>query len=241
MTIIILAAGAATRLRPITNEIPKCLLPVRGRSLLQRTLEAIAPTHPERIVIVGGFKADIVFRTATDLGLPLLLSFVLNPSFATTENTYSLWLASQSYPAMGDIMMLDGDILFEPELLRELVASAHPNCLLVKRSSDLGPEEVKVALDSEGRVLAVGKEIDLLPAIGESVGIERFSRDAARDLFAIVARRRRRKEYYEASFQELIDTGTAIHALECGDRVCIEIDTAEDLAAAEQLAGERGL
>ncbi len=240
MTTVILLAGVASRLRPLTNALPKCLLPINGVTLLQRTLDAIVPLKPEQVVLVTGFQAAMISRFVESLSPPLAISVVENPCYETTGNNYSLWLSAPS-AAGKEVLLLDGDILFDPVLLAELAASAHENCLLYRKDPAMAEEEVKVELDPAGTVLRIGKEIDFRVAAGESVGIERFSRAASRELFAILDKRKERVEFYEASFQQLIDGGAVIHALECGNRACMEIDTPADLEQAEDIASRHRL
>ena len=75
-------------------------------------------------------------------------------------------------------------------------------------------------------------------AAGESVGIAKFSASAAQLLFKVLDRRRRHNEFYEASFQELIDSGSHVYAVDSAPYRCMEIDTIEDLARAERVAAE---
>ncbi len=240
MTTVILLAGIASRLRPLTDALPKCLLPINGRTLLQRTLDALVPLRPEKVVLVTGFQAAMISRFVESISLPLAITFVENPWYATTGNNYSLRLSAPS-AAGEELLLLDGDILFDPVLLAELAASPHENCLLYRRDPAMGEEEVKVALDPAGRVRRIGKDIDSRVAAGESVGIEKFSRAASRELFTILEMRKERVEFYEASFQRLIDDGTCIQALDCGSRACIEIDTPADLQEAEHIASQHHL
>ncbi len=73
-------------------------------------------------------------------------------------------------------------------------------------------------------------------AAGESVGIEKFDAPTAARLFEILGRRKDRNEFYEASFQELIDGGCSVYAVDNGAYGCMEIDTPHDLAVAQRLA-----
>ena len=106
----------------------------------------------------------------------------------------------------------------------------------MRSSRSLGHEEIKLELDDSGRILRIGKDIDPERAAGESVGIEKFSAATASRLFEILDRRKVHNEFYEASFQDMIDGGCAVYAVDSGAYGCMEIDTPEDLAAAQKLA-----
>ncbi len=235
MIAVILVAGTSSRLRPLTNETPKSLLPVGSTPLLQRTLESLHRNHIRECVIVTGYYKEKIELFVQSLSLPLSISFAENPSYATTANNYSLWTAHPHIRG-NDILMMDGDILFDSRLLSLLIHSPYPNGLIVRKTRHLGTEEIKVELDDSGLVRRIGKEIDPHVAAGESIGIEKFSADTTERLFAILDRRKERNEFYEASFQEMIDGGEKVHAVDSAGLPCMEIDTIEDLAAANELA-----
>jgi len=235
MTAVILAAGIASRLRPLTDTIPKSLLPLKGKPLLRRTLEALQINRVERCVIVTGYRREIIEHAVEGWALKTTVEFVFNPRFARTTNTHSLWVAGPCVRE-NDLLLLDGDILFDPRVISRLLLSPHENALLVRQTDDLGHEEVKVEIDFQGRVKNIGKQIDPRVSAGESVGIERFSRRAASLLFETLDGRKDLDEFYEATFQEMIERGTNIHTVDCAPYVCIEIDTIEDLRKAELLA-----
>lgn len=235
MTGIILAAGISSRLRPLTNDTPKCLLPVGGAPLLERTLRSLEQSGLDECVIVTGYYHEKVEQFAAALDLPMKIRFLFNPHFASTNNNYSLWVAGQAAGGQ-DILLLDADILFDRRLVPLLLVAPYGNALIMRSSGKLGREEIKLELDGTGRILRIGKEIDLERAAGESVGIEKFSAATALRLFEILDRRKVRNEFYEASFQEMIDGGSSVYAVDSGAYGCMEIDTPEDLAAARDLA-----
>ena len=235
MIAVILAAGISSRLRPLTNELPKSLLPVGSTPLLQRILDSLYRNHIRECVIVTGFHKGKIQDFVRSLSLPLKVEFAENPLFATTANNYSLWTASQLVRG-DDMVLLDADILFDYRLLPPLMNSPHPNGLIIRRTNHLGAEEIKVQLDDTGVVRQIGKHVGADVAAGESIGIEKFDAATAEQLFDILDRRKERNEFYEASFQEMIDNGVKIHAIDSAGLPCMEIDTMEDLAAAHELA-----
>lgn len=235
MTGVLLAAGLASRLRPLTDTLPKSLLPVGGRPILHRTLEALHGVGIERCVIVTGYLRETIERFVNTLQLPLEIVFIHNPAYEHTNNNYSLWLTREAVDGEG-IILLDADILFHRSILDRLLSATYHNALIIRRSNALGDEEIKCELDSDGAVVRIGKHLDPSTAAGESLGIEKFSASTTRRLFEVLERRHAHNEYYEASFQEMIDSGVRLYAVDSGNLPCIEIDTPDDLAAAEELA-----
>lgn len=241
MDVIILAAGQATRLRPLTDDKPKCLLEVGGRPIISRAVALLAERGLDRITVVDGYLGEMI-RAALAAQFPAVdFRFIRNADYATTNNAWSLHLAAGLTP--GPFMLLDADIVFAGGVLDLLLAHPAPNRLALRSRGGIGDEEMKVALDAGGRVRVLGKELAPSAAAGESVGIEVFGAGFARALWPVLRRRlvdeRRLGEYYEASFLELVDAGHDVVAVDIGDLPCREIDTPGDLEDARAEFGGR--
>jgi choline kinase len=113
----------------------------------------------------------------------------------------------------------------------------------VRSVGEIGLEEVKVTADNEDRVLAIGKHVPVRSAMGESVGIELFSAASSRRLFAALHHRVSDlglvNEYYEAAFQQIIDEGSTLYGVDIGSMYATEIDTIDDLMAANTRLAQR--
>lgn len=232
---VILAAGCATRLRPYSDDTPKTLLQVGGVPILRRTMTSLLRCGFDQFVIGTGYLEHMV-RDAVASWFPkgLDVTFVSNPDFRSTNNAYSLLLTREHVENDGFIL-LDGDVVFDVPVVEELVARG-PDCLAVRSVGGIGLEEVKVTADNEDRVLAIGKHVPVRTAMGESVGIELFSAATSKKLFEALHSRVREQnlvnEYYEASFQQIVDEGTTLYGVDIGSMYASEIDTVEDLIAA---------
>jgi choline kinase len=238
---VLLAAGEGRRLHPYTIDRPKCLVEVGGRPLLARVLAALDGAGFDELVVVTGYRedvlADFLAGFLADFAGRMRITCVRNPDYATTNNAYSLWSARVAVPE--DFVLLDGDLLFERRVLTRLLASPGEVVLAVERRTDLGDEEMKVLAGPGLSVAAVNKTMDPRQAIGESVGIARFSRSAAAALWAqleaqIVAGKR--NVFYELAFEEMIAAGWGFRIADITGLQAMEIDTPEDLAAAHRLA-----
>lgn len=250
MNCIILAAGIAQRMRPLSGDQPKCLLNVGGKSILQRTLENIFEAGIREVGIVVGFKADMILEFVKQQFPARAIRFVMNPKYETTNNAFSLLMAREYYKAgsqrgrpLKKLLLLDGDIIFPPDLLPFLLREPSSGCIAVRVDGPHDEEEIRVKVDSEGIVQSIGKHVPLGETYGESVGLELFSPGASEALFEILKRRvlegRGRTEFYEASFQELIEQGTRLKAVDISRFPTIEIDTPEDLEQAQRLISGR--
>jgi choline kinase len=238
MHCVILAAGTASRLRPLTDTTPKCLLHIGDRSILERTIRAVFHAGIIHFTVVVGFQ-DWKIKNFLKRNFPSLdFTFIINNQYETTNNAFSLLLTREEIEGH-ELLLLDSDIVFDDEIIPLLLKSPSENCLAVRTNGHFGEEEIKVELNKNGDVLRIGKAIEASSTHGESIGIEKFSRGDTTALFRTLEKRiygeKRTNEFYEASFQEMIDDGARIHAVSVGSHRCIEIDTAEDLQAAEAL------
>lgn len=235
MHCIILAAGISSRLRPLTDATPKCLLSVGRQAIIERIMRSVFHSGIIHFTLVVGFQHWMVMNFVKKIFPSFNIEFIENKEYASTNNAYSLLLALRHVKAQ-PILLLDSDVLFETSIVRLLKKSHHPNCLAVRTIGEIGAEDIKVTVDDHQRVASIGKE--LTSAFGESIGIEKFSAEGVHTLTEILERRIAdggKNEFYEASFQEMIAAGHPIHAIDVGERRCIEVDTLDDLHRAEIL------
>lgn len=241
MKAVILAAGCATRLRPYSDDTPKTLLPVGGVPILRRTITSLLRCGFDQFVIGTGYLEQMVRDAVTSWFPSLDVTYVTNSDFRSTNNAYSLMLMRAEVENDGFIL-LDGDVVFDLAVIEELVERG-PDCLAVRSVGGIGLEEVKVTADSSDRCLAIGKHVPVRSAMGESVGIELFGASSSRKLFAALHQRVNElklvNEYYEASFQQIIDEGVTLYGIDIGSKFATEIDTIDDLMAANERLAQR--
>lgn len=233
-----LLAGSGTRLFPYTESMPKALIDINGRPLLSRSVDSMIACGIDRFVVVTGYRAESVHRFFRENYPGLAVEFIHSERYAETNNAYSLWLAQGAFTGDGMILM-DGDILYQHQIAElMLTPSGLPNALAVRGSNDLGEEEIKVMLNGKGEVTRIGKTLNSVECYGESIGIARFSPVGAKRLFQTLSHRIQtlglEGEFYEASFQQMIDEGERIGIVDTLDYRCIEIDTPDDLRMATE-------
>jgi len=233
MQAVILAAGIAKRLRPLTDTTPKCLLNVGGKNLLHRTMDNIIENGIRDFVFVTGYRENMIKEYLENNFKDVNKIILTNPDFENNNNSYSLWM-TKDYVKDG-MLLLDSDILFDSKIITKLLNSEHRNCLAVNVTEKLDAEQIKVITDGENRILEIGKEISLEKSIGESIGIEKFSKEYLNELYNILDRKIVKEnnvnEFYEASFQEIIDKSekrNSIFSVDVSEYECMEIDTADD-------------
>ena len=173
MKAIILAAGMASRLRPLTLTTPKSLLKVGERSLLQRSMDALIANGVKEFCVVTGYLhemiEDFVRKQYAD---SIKITFIYNKVYETTNNIYSLWLA-RPFAEGQEVLLLDSDLLYDPLIVTRVLASDAPNVLTLIRH-ELGEEEMKVVTDERGSIKEISKTCNPANAAGESLGIEKM-------------------------------------------------------------------
>ena len=236
---IILAAGQGIRLRPLTKHLPKCLVHINGKPILQYQLEALNSAGIRNCAIVVGFMAQQVEEHFGSKFANINLTYVLNEYFKETNNIYSLWLAKRHL--RNNIILIEGDLLFDRLLLEDIGHSPHPNVAVVdKFQSHMNGT---VVLPKEGfvdsMILKSQQSMDFnYQTALKTVNIYVLSRVSLCDflvptLDAWVARGSR-DQFYEAAIAQLIDQGHLQLAIQqSGLRRWIEIDTIEDACRAE--------
>ena len=237
MKAVILAAGIASRLRPLTNNTPKCLLKVGDKNILQLTIENLLANNITELVMVTGYLEQQIKDFVATTFPQLNVTYIYNEVYDTTNNIYSLWLAKNEL--LGDEMLLmDSDIIFDSNIIAALINSTYENCLALKRHN-VGEEEIKVKADNNGRVLEISKIVPPSLAIGESIGIEKFGVKSLYKLFEVIDRKVVHEKmvniFYEVAFEEMIKEGEDIFIVDTTEYICMEIDTAADLHTAAEV------
>lgn len=241
MKCVILAAGMAMRLRPLTTETPKCLLKVGGRSLLERSMDALIDCGCRDFVIVTGFKREkIEAFIRTRYGSTVNVAFIHNELYETTNNIYSLWLAIDG---VGEepILLLDSDLLYDSGIVKEMLDCREENALALIRH-DLSEEEMKVVVDEAMRITEINKTCDPKSAAGESLGIEKMGKPYVTALHAelgdMMQEESLRNVFYEKAFERLIAKGHSFTIKDVTNFRSMELDTVDDFKTAEKLFSE---
>jgi choline kinase len=233
---VILAAGSGTRLRPLTDRTPKCLLEVAGRTILDRLLDALVTAGLDRSVIVTGHHSEVIEAHLGARVRSLEVTCIRNSAYATTNNAASLAVARGAIGS-SDFVLCDADVVFSVSPIPSLLAEPAQCALAVDLSVPWSAEAMKVQVDADGTVRRVSKRLSAGSSAGESIGIQKIGGTAAPMLWDVLVpllASDAATAYYEDAFQRLIDRGVRFGFSPVAPGSWMEIDDAADLDAARE-------
>ncbi len=216
MKVIILAAGIGSRLG---NSNPKPLTKLKnGESILGRQVAFLSEYFGENnIIVIVGYKKDLIMES-----FPNLL-YVYNNFYDTTNTSKSL-LAGLIKIENEDVVWLNGDVVFEKELLPQIIQSS-TSCIAVNTNS-VGEEEIKYNVFDDGNIKEVSKTVS--PALGEAVGINKVMTSDL-PLFKANLEKCDDQDYFEKALELSIQDGMKIMPVDINKYLCMEIDFWDDL------------
>jgi choline kinase len=239
MHAMMLAAGRGMRLSGGTGGLPpKSLLRFGGKTLLRRHVETLRAVGIDRLTLILGYRAGDIHAELAAIGADGWVETVFNPRYQEGA-VVSLWAGREVLRGGDDILFMDSDVLYDPEVLRRLICSPPRNCFLIDRDLDLGEEPVKICL-REGRIVEFGKIIEgAFDVVGEWPGFLRLEPALATELATITDRfvaAGRHEEPYEPAIREILLNGPPdrFGVEDITGLPWIEIDTQEDLRRARE-------
>ena len=233
MKAIILSAGQGRRLLPLTERAPKCMLPVQGRPLIGRQIDALARCGVDDVTVVVGFGAGLVEAGLVEHYGPRRIRTLYNPFFAITDNLVSCWVARAEMES--EFLLLNGDTLFAASVLERLLAAPeHPITLAVSCKEQYDDDDMKVIRDGD-RLLRVGKKLAREDVNAESIGMMTFRGDGPRHFREAMDQALRTpvalSQWYLSLIDALAKTGV-VYTQEIDAAGWTEVDSAADLERA---------
>jgi len=233
MKAIILSAGQGRRLLPLTERVPKCMLPVHGRPLIAWQLDALIRCGIGDITVDVGYGADMVEAGLAGFGHPQKVRALYNPFFASTDNLVSCWVARSEMQS--EFLILNGDTLFEVGVLERLLsAPEHPITLAISCKGRYDDDDMKVIRDAD-RLTRVGKKLPLDRVDAESIGMMTFRGEGPRLFREAIDRAMRTpdalKQWYLSLIDSLAERGV-VYTQQISAQGWAEVDSVADLERA---------
>ncbi len=237
-TAVLLVAGTGSRLKPLTDNIPKALVSLGSETILVRLIRQLQECGTSRFVLATGYRHEAVEAATMSLGVPI--EYCRNDQYASTQNSVSL-LKCAVATSGESIIKLDGDLVLDIEILRRVVADSSPMVVAVDTSRELDQEAMKVEMDSAGFIRDFGKSMSVAKARAESIGVERLDADSNHAVMSRIAELVSdgiNDRYYEDVYAELIlDGKLTAKAVDIAGRPWAEVDTFDDLGVARRIVG----
>jgi choline kinase len=170
MKAVIMVAGVGSRLTKRVKHLPKCLLTFGGETILSRNIRLLSQNGIKDIVVVSGYRAGLVQEEVGDTA-----QVVVNPFFRVTNSLASLWFADKQVDLYDDLMIFNGDVVYEEGVLHKAMAAKTAATMLIDTSVI---ENADYRLKTkDGCIIAQGKELSVADTSGEYVGFAKLVQD----------------------------------------------------------------
>lgn len=178
MKAVILAAGLGTRLRPITNEVPKCMVPVNGIRIIDKQIDNLLTNGVDEIYVVDGYKAEVLASHLKEQ-FPQV-HIVSNPRYSETNNMYSLYLTSK-YVKGKEFLLMNADVYYDSNIVKGMLEGENLSKIACDCSQYL-EESMKITLDSD-KINHISKKISKADHYAVSIDVYRISSEDSMVLF----------------------------------------------------------
>jgi histidinol-phosphate/aromatic aminotransferase/cobyric acid decarboxylase-like protein/choline kinase len=240
MQAIILAAGMGNRLGKYTKNNTKCMLPINGKTLAERALDALNDAGIRKCIIVVGYKKENVIAFLGNRYKNVEIIYVSNDIYDKTNNIYSLYLA-KDYLQQDDTLLLESDLIFENRLISDMLSDSEPTIAAVARfESWMDGTVVQITENNEiaafiPKKLFTFKEKD---SYYKTVNVYKFSRSFSQNTYIpfleAYSRTMGDNEYYEQVLRVIATLDKCeLKAFVLSGQKWYEIDDAQDKNIAE--------
>jgi len=243
MKLIILSAGKGERLRPLTNDRPKCMVEFKDKPIIDYILDVAKELKIDNTGVICGYKADVLKNHLKDRNI----TFFTNENYNSTNMVSTLFCAKEFFD--DDLIISYSDIIYSKEILEKLIDSTSDLSVIIDRDwqklwelrfeNPLDDAE-SLKLDSENNIVEIGKKTDSYDDIeGQYIGLIKISKSFVKEFIKFYENLDKDRIYdgkdfdniYMTSFiTELIRSGVKAKAVLINGSWC-EIDSVSDLKA----------
>lgn len=234
MKALILAAGLGSRLRPLTDEVPKCMVKVNGLPIIDRQILNLKENRIKEIYIITGYKEEVLIKHLNEEFNDLDIKIISNKDYDKTNNMYSLNLAKEFLDKTPFIMM-NSDVFFEKDVIRGLLNNEYDN-LIVCEKGNHNDESMKIVVEDE-IINHISKKVSKEDGYGTSIDVYKFGKEASEKLFEITNGYLFVKKDLNSWSEVAIDDLLKLCKFKSLDTTCkwMEIDNHDDLKIAEKI------
>lgn len=243
---MILAAGTGSRLRPLTNEVPKCMVKVNGVPMIERAIDALVNAGIKKLIIGLGYKSEVLKKFIRDTfdekrlnGMKI--EFGENPDYDKTNNIYSLYLL-KDFLMQDDTLLIESDLVYKPEVLKNLVEAKEKNLAVVSHWEDWMDGTVTLLNKNDeitNFIVKKNQKEEEKDSYYKTVNIYKFSKDFSKNYYMPFLETFMnvfgKKSYYETCLKFISETDPALlKGFKIDQSLWYEIDNQEDLKIAEK-------
>jgi choline kinase len=227
MIAVILAAGMSTRLRPLTNNLPKCLLKVGETTILSRYLDLLEQAGVRKTIIVYGFMHHLIENEVASKKRAMIVEYILNDHYSTSHPIHSFLLAEKTID--DDFLLLNADLYFSINVLSALIKAPH-SCVAIDSKAAYVENEMFVNFNDVMEVTEISKSLTKHDhSQGKSVQLTKF---ILSDKDALFKRAKELSEqtnsFYPAQAYDTLITKKRFCAIDVAGEFTHELDTVED-------------
>ena len=235
MTAIILAAGMGSRLVPITETRPKCMVKVAGKPILQYQIEAYRDAGVTKIVVVCGYFSTRIKAFVARYGK--LVECLCNEDYEVTNNMYSLYLALAKLAPKQPVMISNGDVVFEPAIIQGILAQ--PGSLIAVDAGSYDEESMKITV-ADGHVRSISKAVTADDAFGNSIDVYKFEGGFLAEFKQLLSDtievEGNRNDWTEVAIEKcLAQNPSSVRPYEICGKKWVEVDNYHDLQLADEV------
>ena len=242
MQALMLAAGMGRRMGKYTENYTKCMVPVAGKTLLERAIESIKAAGIEKLVMVIGYEAESLRKYVEEKNFGIHIEYVYNYDYETTNNIYSLYLA-KDYLRKDDTILLESDLIFDRGIIKD-VLHAQPSNLVVVAKYEHWMDGTVVVLDKKKRIMDFVDKTNFryedVDKYYKTVNIYKFSKSFSEQQYLpfleAYIKAYGTNQYYEQVLKIFAHIqNSELSAYVLGDENWYEIDDAQDLDIASTI------
>ncbi|MCA9363267.1 phosphocholine cytidylyltransferase family protein [Candidatus Kaiserbacteria bacterium] len=234
MKALILAAGEAKRLKPITENMPKCMLQVGEKRIIDYQVRSLIDSGVSDIVVVTGFLAEKLENHLSSTHKDAIFTFIRSKDYYKTYPAHGMWLAKEHLN--GDVIYLNADVICHPNLIKEVVTTKYDSATALHKN-EWDEEQVNIIVRPDtDEVLSMGKQVSAKLSSGEFVGVTKLGTEFNKELVKVLdsfIEKDELKKFAADAINLTIQRGQAMYALDLSHLAAIEIDTPDDLIEAD--------
>lgn len=236
MKAIILAAGIGSRLRPLTNNIPKCLVEVNNKSIIEYQIDAYLEAKVEEIIIITGYLSKHLVEFIQKKYKSENIKFIENKNYNDTNNMYSLYLA-KDYLLDKNFILSNADVVFDKNMVKDLISYNDNTSLISVDKGNFLDESMKIIVKDE-TITSISKQIKKSDAYGVSIDLYKFNKSDSNILFEeikkIIEVEKNLNSWTEVALNNILNK-TNFKPFDIENKFWYEIDNHEDLKIAKDI------